>query len=131
MSNLFLHDLSHFTGDLTRYQHPLNANVIYTPGVRHVAREGDAYWLLDAIAFQLGSPEFKQAVAAGPRIGDLHFWKLCVRTDRSAQLIARADSDVAPFLCEEIRFTDFPLDVIDIWAGFSGGLWTLYLPSEH
>lgn len=131
MSTLFLHDLNGFTGDSTRYQHQLRPDVIYTPGVRHVAREGDAYWLLDAIAILLGSPEFKRAVAADPRIGNLHFWKLCIRKDRSAQLIARADSDVEPFLCEEIRFTDFPLDAIDIWAGFSGGRWTLYLPSEH
>lgn len=124
-------DLQHFTGDLERFRHSLNRRVIYTPGIRHVAESGGAYWLLDEIAIFLGSAGFGRAVAADPRIGYLHFWRLEVREDRSATLAARADSDVEPFCLREIPFTDFPLDSIDIWAGFDGRHWTLYLPSEH
>jgi hypothetical protein len=36
-----------------------------------------------------------------------------------------------PFYTRLIPFTDFPLDYADIWAGFDGERWTLYLPSEH
>ena len=131
MSTLSHHDLAQFTGDLLRYEHPLNPGVIYSPGVRHVAKEGEAYWLIDTIAILLDSPEFEKAKVADPRIGYLHFWRLDVRPDLSAQLIAYADIGEEPFFCEKIRFTDFPLDAIDIWAGFGGTHWTLYLPSEH
>ena len=124
-------DLQHFTGDLERFRHSLNRRVIYTPGIRHVAERGGAYWLLDEIALFIGTAEFYRAVAGDPRIGDLHFWRLEIGENRSARLIARADSDVEPFLVRDIRYTDFPLDHIDVWAGFDGRHWTLYLPGEH
>jgi hypothetical protein len=128
----FNHDqLRQFTGDVIRFRHSLNRCVIYTPGVRFVAQEGGAYWLIDEIAILLGSDQLKNAVSQDPRIGSLHFWKLNVNEDHSAILTATADSDVAPFIVREIPLTDFPLDHIDIWAGFDGIHWTLYLPSEH
>ncbi len=124
-------DLRQFTGDLERYRHSLSRRVIYTPGVRFAAQHGQAYWLIDEIALYLGSRSAGQAVASDPRLGSLHFWTLTVNEDRSAQLMARADSGEKPFHTVEIPFTDFPLDQIDIWAGFDGEHWTLYLPSEH
>ena len=42
-----------------------------------------------------------------------------------------AGSGGPPFITQKIEYTDFPLDEIDIWAGFDGTRWTLYLPSEH
>lgn len=131
MTALFLQNLHRFTGDTLRYLHPLNPRVVYTPGARCVAEEGGAYWLLDAIAIMLGSEEFAPAVERDQRIAHLHFWKLLVRSDLSAELIAFADLDVEPFHRQQIRFTDFPLPEVDIWAGFDGTRWTLYLPSEH
>jgi hypothetical protein len=131
MSTFSHDDLRHFTGDLDRNRHSLNRRVIYTPGVRFVAEQGGAYWLIDEIALALGSPQFRKAAARDSRVGSLHFWKLTVGDDRSATLAARADDGVEPFITREIPFTDFPLDHIDIWAGFDGVHWTLYLPSEH
>ena len=52
-------------------------------------------------------------------------------TDRTAKLTCRADAGVAPAITQEIPFTDFPLDQIEIWAGFDGWHWMLYLPSEY
>lgn len=98
------------------------------PGVRHLA---GAYWLIDEITLALAGPELKAAAATDPRLLSLHFWSLTVSADRSAVLAARADSDVPPFVSSLIPWTDFPLDRIDIWAGFDGERWTLYLPSEH
>jgi hypothetical protein len=60
----------------------------------------------------------------------MQFWRLTV-TDESAVLVAEADSGEEPFIRQEIEFTDFPLEKIDIWAAFDGLHWTLYLPSEH
>lgn len=125
-------ELQSYMGDLVRYRHPLNRTVIYTPGVRHLAEAGQAFWLLNAIASWIGTDAFLEGKRKDPRIGDMHFWKLNVnREDGTAVLHAEADCDVEPFIVQSIPFTDFPLDKIEIWAGFDGEHWTLYLPSEH
>ncbi|XOV74846.1 MAG: DUF6876 family protein [Phycisphaerales bacterium] len=46
-------------------------------------------------------------------------------------MLCRADSDEQPAIRQDIAFTDFPLEYVDVWAGFDGEHWTLYLPSEH
>ena len=53
------------------------------------------------------------------RLQSLQFWRLDV-TDRSAVLTANADVGEEPFIRQEIQYTDFPLDYIEIWAGFDG-----------
>ena len=123
-------DLKQFTGDLDRYQHSLNRRVIYTPGVQFLAERGGAYWLIDAIASYFGDGKMKRAIARDDRLSTLQFWNLKVN-DRSAVLTMRSDSGEKPAITQEIPYTDFPLDTIDIWAGFDGERWTLYLPSEH
>jgi hypothetical protein len=124
------HDLNQFTGDLTRYKHPLNPKVIYTPGVQYVADKGRAYWLIDAIASYFGSEQMNEAIRKDPRLASIQFWRLTV-TGEKAVLVAEADAGEEPFIRQEIALTDFPLDVIEIWAGYDGLHWTLYLPSEH
>jgi hypothetical protein len=123
-------DLLKFTGDLERFRHPINPKVIYTPGVQYLAEEAQAYWLLDAIASYFGTQAMQYFIKQDSRLADLQFWKLTVK-EACGQLTARADSDAEPFVVQDIPFTDFPLDEIDIWAGFDGKFWTLYLPSEH
>lgn len=130
-SRLTLESLRQFTGDLDRFRHPFNRRVIYTPGVEYVAEQGGAYWLIDAIVSYFGSSQMKQAIAQDDRLASLQFWLLEVGPDRKAKLTCRADAGVAPAITQEIPFTDFPLDQIEIWAGFDGRHWTLYLPSEH
>jgi hypothetical protein len=124
-------DLRQFTGDIIRVRHPLNPNVIYTPGVQYLAEAGSAYWLVDAIAIWIGSEQFMRAEQDDPRIGYMHFWTLVKSPRGSATLHAKADSPDVPFIVQELEFTDFPLPRIDIWAAFDGLYWTLYLPSEH
>lgn len=123
--------LNEFRGDLIRFRHGINSRVIYTPGVRFLAEEGGAYWLLDVIASYL-TPDFLQPAAEDdPRILDLHFWRLDVAPDCSAVVRATADIGCPAFVTQRIPYTDFPLEGVSIWAGFDGRLWTLYLPSEH
>lgn len=81
-----LAELQSFTGDLERWRHPLYRKLIYTPGVRHLAERAGAYWLVDATASWLLSPQLRAAVQRDPRIIDIHFWKLEVSEDRSAIL---------------------------------------------
>lgn len=130
-THLTQEQLKQFRGDAVRYRHPLNSRVIYTPGVKYLAEQAGAYWLLDVIASYLKPAIIEQAATQDGRIQDLHFWRLEVREDRSGIVTARADSDCAPFVTQRIPWTDFPLESVAIWAGFDGKHWTLYLPSEH
>lgn len=124
-------DLRQFTGDLERFRHSLNLQVIYTPGVKFLAERGEAYWLIDAIASYFGTEQMREAMQQDPRLRMMQFWRLEVGRKRSAVLTARADDDVEPFISQGVLWTDFPLDYVDVWAGFDGEHWTLYLPSEH
>jgi len=125
-----LNELAHFTGDLERYR-SMSPKLIYTPGVQHLAEQAGAYWLIDAIAAYVPSKKLDKAIQKDERVGYLHFWKLEVSDDESATLTARVDRDEPPFITQEIPFTDFPLKAIELWCGFDGQRWTLYLPSEH
>lgn len=131
MSPLTHADLLQFTGSLERYRHPLNPRVVYTPGVRFLAEQAGAYWLLDVVASYIGSPEMTRAIRADDRLAEMQFWRLSVHAEGGAEVLCRADSDAPAAIRQEIVFTDFPLDHADIWAAFDGRLWTLYLPSEH
>lgn len=125
-------DLSLFTGDLERFRHPIKRQVIYTPGVQHLAQEAEAYWLIDAIASWIGSHPFVQAIKQDERLETVHFWRLEVDSENSSGVLtAVSDKGKAPFITQRIPFTNFPLPAIDIWCGFDGRHWTLYLPSEH
>ncbi len=125
-------NLRQFHGSESRFRHPLNHGVLYTEGVHHLAEEAGAFWLIDAIASYFGSPKMRRAIKADERLETLQFWHLAVSAEKQeATLTARADKGVPPFVTQHIGYTDFPLSEIDIWAGFNGRFWTLYLPSEH
>jgi len=126
-----LENLLRFTGSDQFIQHPLNRSVVYTEGVHYLAEEAGAFWLIDAIASYFGSSEMMAAIAQDERLETLQFWHLKVTAERGAVLTARADKGEPPFITQEIPFTDFPLKEIDVWAGFNGAGWTVYLPSEH
>ncbi len=126
-----LSDLAHFTGDLDRYAHCLNRQVIYTPGIKYLADKAGAHWLVDAIASYYGTKLMQTAIAKDKRLSSLHFWTLDVAEDNSATLVLQADSGEEPAISQDIPFTDFPVEQIRIWAGFDGKYWTIYLPSEH
>ena len=129
-ANKLKFELAHFTGDLERYCHPFISDVIYTAGVRHVAERAAAYWLIDAIAIAIKSRPMRAAERADSRLADMQFWTLATQGDK-ATLTCLADAGEEPAYTQAVRFTDFPLPMIDIWAAWDGRHWTLYLPSEH
>ena len=124
-------DLMQFTGGPHRYKTWANENVIFTEGVEYLAKHGEAFWLIDCITSYFGTDLMRRAMQDDERLTSLQFWHLDVHDDRSATVTARADTGVEPFVRQHIDFTDFPLDSVDIWAGFDGTRWTLYLPGEH
>jgi len=134
-ANELKRELRQFTGDLERFRHSLNRQVIYTPGVQHLAERAGAYWLIDVIASWIGSPDFNRAVAADARIESLHYWTLEVADAYGIVQAVIEDTEppfaMKPFITQEIPVTDFPLPEFNIWAGFDGTHWTLFLPSEY
>jgi hypothetical protein len=121
-------DLAQFTGTATYYRlGVLFPQVLLTDGTKHVAEEGGAWWLMEAIA----SYQSRALWAADRRLFDLHFWHLTVRPDHSATLTCVADSGETPAVTQDVPYTDFPLPEIDIWVGRSDPYRVLYLPSEH
>ena len=124
-------DLNQFTGDLERFRHCINRRVIYTPGIQYLAEKAGAYWLIDEIAINLGSKSLQRKMALDPKAQELLFWNLQVNPDSSAILSAVGDADHPPIFKKRITWTDFPLESVNIWSGFDGIHWTLYLPSEH
>ncbi len=130
-SRQLLAELRQYTGDLERYRHSFNRRLIYTPGVKHLAEQAGAYWLLDAIASHVNSKPFCEALDQNPRLWAFQCWTLAVQPSGVAVLTAVSDRDEPPFIRQFIPFTDFPLEQIDLWVGWNGESWTLYLPSEH
>ena len=129
-SKLTQADLRQFSGNLVKYQHALNPNVIYTPGIQYLAETAPAFWLVDTIVSYFDTDLMRKAMEQDDRVKSMQFWRLDVK-DEAGILTARADDGVEPFVRQEIPFTDFPLDHVDVWAGFGGCYWTLYLPSER
>lgn len=118
MTDQRLTDLKQFTGSEEWYRHAFNRGVIYTQGVRYVADQAGAYWLLDEIALaQLAIP----AVKAEP----FQVWKLDVKGSR-AILLCEDGSDTRVF-SKEITFTDFPEPGVTLW--FADNI--ILLPSEY
>ena len=112
-------DLRQFTGTETWYRHPFNPKVLYTEGVRYVAEEGGAYWLVDAIAIA-------QITVKKVAEEEFQVWTLKVQLDRTASL-ACDDGNGNVVYTQAIDFTDFPMDEIKLY--FTDN--TLLLPSEY
>lgn len=111
-------DLRQFTGTEHWYRHPLMRRVLYTDGVKYLAEQAGAYWLIDIIAFAQIDLAVKSV--------DFQAWTLTVHEDRSATLTC-TDGNGQSLLRQSIPFTDFPLTEVTVWVEDR----TILLPSEH
>lgn len=113
-------DLAQFTGTSQYYQHPLGLK--YTDGVKYLAENGQAYWLLDAIASWQADPKIRD----DRQLQEIQFWKLTVNPDQSATLVCEQDlNDIA--VTQAIPFTDFGLESVTIYCQQG----VMLLPSEY
>jgi hypothetical protein len=110
-------DLAQFTGTEGWHRHGLVRNVLYTDGVKFVAERAAAYWLLDKVA----TLQLEGRVRAEP----FQVWRLKVQG--SAATLTCDDGNDNVIHCEQIDYTDFPLDEIAFY--FEGDV--ILLPSEH
>jgi len=117
---LSLSDLQNFIGSETFYRHSIIKRVIYTDGVRFLAGEAGAYWLIDEIAL---AQRFNPSVSAE----EFQVWTLTVNLQAHVALLVCDDGNNNVVLRKEIPFTDFPLEHIKLY--FTNN--TLCLPSEY
>jgi hypothetical protein len=116
--NLTKSDLAQFTGSERYFRHAIARKILYTEGADYVGEHGEAYWLIDAIAFAQPRAE----VAAEP----FQVWRLTVAADKSATL-ACDDGNGRIVYSQTIPYTDFPLDEITLY--FADDI--ILLPGEY
>lgn len=110
-------DLDHFTGSEQFYRDPLSKS-IYTEGISYVAKNCQAYWLLDlvfsSVRFKMPNEEFISI-------------KLKVDTENSKGKIIFDDGNNNVLYEQEIPYTDFPLEELKMFYCNN----TLMLTSEY
>jgi hypothetical protein len=111
-------DLQQFTGSEEYYQHPLFKGYTYTDGVRFVAQQACAYWLIEAILSWQCDAEVRRE--------PFQHWTLTVAKDASA-LLKVTDGNADILAKQKFSFTDFPLEEISFYLCDT----VLILPSEY
>lgn len=106
-------ELGQFIGTEHHYRHWLG-RLVFTDGVKYVADQGGAYWLIDAIASYRRREPFQ-------------VWALTVNADKTARLTMREDTGERAMVVQKIKYTDFPLAQIKFYV-VDG---VLMLPSEY
>jgi hypothetical protein len=130
MTTLTKSAIDHFAPSGELYQHSLNPHVRYTAGLQFIAEEGDACWLIDAIASWLTPENLRIHIDEDARVAIRHLWTLTVDRDWTSVLEAQVDKSEYPFIQHYFDGIDFPLAHLEIVANWEGGYWTLLLPSE-
>ena len=102
--NQLLNELAQFTGTVNWYRHQTFRSCLYTDGVKYLAEQAEAYWLLDYI-FSNQIPPVKNQ--------PFQVWKIVV-VDNSATIKVEDGNDnlIKAF---KIPFTDFPLSEYTLW----------------
>ena len=119
---------AHFTGTETIYRYRCGQRVLayYTDGVKYLADNAEAYWLLTEIVSVQSQPSFSSE--------PFQVWHLTVTEEQSATLVCEDGNDNV-VATKDIPFTDFPLRKIRIWVEYGevegANMPTLLLPSEH
>lgn len=115
--NKLIHDLKQFTGTEHYYRNPLFPNYVYTDGVKYLAEEAGAYWLIDYVFSNQGD----LYLAFEP----FQTWKLTAENNTGKIIVDNGNKRILKEY--NIEFTDFPLAEITLW--FTDR--TLLLPTEY
>jgi len=115
-------DLRNFTCTENYFLQP-TLGYLYTDGVRYLAEQCEAYWLLDAIWSYQKTKLFLKDEA----LKSMQFWKLKVDLEKCKGVLIceRDEGDIV--ITQKLDYTDFPLKEIQIYVQNN----TLLLPSEY
>ena len=122
MTTQWAKQLTQFSGTERYYR--ITPDTVITDGAKFVADKGGAYWLMTAIASYL--PEFTQKetfIVANLTVS---------RSESSCTALLKLDDGNDNILAEQfIEYTDFELDVIKLYACYTGDMWVIMLPREY
>ena len=110
-------ELKHYGGADIFYRNPLFRGYVYTEGVKYLAEQAGAYWLIDYILSHQLEPKLKKQ--------PFQVWKMTVQDDSAAVTVEDGNDNIITSLT--IEFTDFPLEEMTLWLVEK----TLMLPSEY
>ena len=121
-TTLWSEQLSQFSG--TEHYYRIMPNVLMTDGAKFVADNGEAYWLMTAIASYL--PQFKNTesfIVANLQVSN---------TGHARSAVLKLDDGNDNILAEQfIEYTDFELNEIKFYACYTGDTWVIMLPREY
>jgi hypothetical protein len=124
-ANFSLDELKHFSGSDEIFKHWIS-KMHYTEGVRYLAHEAGAYWLIDEIACIILPRLLKE------NKDWFYTIELSVSSDHSAIVII-GDGNDNIHLKHRINWTDFPVKEkpVKFYLCDSGDHYCLMLPSEY
>jgi hypothetical protein len=127
-------------GSEQRYRHALNRRLIYTAGIKALADQAGAYWLIDLVAFEAAPIYHKAWLAGRASIGILKL-KVFTPEERAAcghdaRLTLSLEDEAPDVFTHTLPATDFPVGEWALWMGTDeigehDYITTLYLPEEH
>lgn len=109
--------LAGFTGTENYWKHGLIPKMVYTDGVREMAKLAQAYWLLDLI-FSYQHKLVEQ--------NDFQIWTIEVLSDNTATVTCKEDTNEPVIVEQKLEYTTFPVGEFKLY--FIGNV--LLLPSE-
>jgi len=95
--NKLLAELGQFFGTETWWKHAFG--LTYTDGIKYLAKEASAYWLIDLVA------SYYNKYKAIP----FQLWRITVKDDDTAVVSMQEDTGKPYLIEQEIPYTDFPL----------------------
>jgi hypothetical protein len=110
--------LTLFTGTERYYR--ISRRHLLTDGTKYLAENAECFWMMDAIASHLSE------------IGTSDWFvqvKVTVQDSRATMIYD--DGNGNEHARQEIPYTDFPLQMITLYACWDGEHWVIMLPSEY
>ncbi len=108
---------AHYNGTECYYKHPFSS-FVYTDGVKALAMDCEAYWLIDLV--------ISHQLAPRVRAETFQVWKL-ERVEEDAFKVVATDGNDKVIATQQIPYSDFPYDSGKVWL-MDG---VLMLPSEY
>lgn len=120
--------LAQFTGTEKWYRHGMFRQLYLTDGTKYLADKAKAWWLVDAIGSHIVTNK-------NVRREPFQNWRFVKGEKKHRLFVTDGGKGDTPrtVASQQIDFTDFPLDDIELWAIWDDGLrgFVLMLPSEY
>jgi hypothetical protein len=122
MTTEWANKLNNFSGTERYYR--ITPDTLITDGAKFVADKGGAYWLMTAIASYLPELTEKETfIVANLTVS---------RSESLCTALLKLDDGNDNILAEQfIEYTDFELDMIKLYACYTGDMWVIMLPREY